>query len=245
MAVPFMPLYVADYMADTAHLTTVEHGAYLLLIMTYWQRGEALPDDDKKLARIVGLQGRNWKRVRQEIEPFFEFRDNKWVHQRIEHQLTVMRSQSRANSLNGKKGGLAKAKGSPSENLAKHKRTLSHTDIDIDTVEPKGSISASAKKPSKKTLPKDWFPEAFSPSSKCAKIIGTWSPSDMSDHLEHFRAHHEARGTKFENWQSAWQTWVINSDKFKPRQQVDSARGGSLADIGDEVRGLLNYGQGN
>lgn len=139
MAVPFMPLYVADYMADTAHLTTVEHGAYLLLIMTYWQRGEALPDDDKKLARIVGLQGRNWKRVRQEIEPFFEFRDNKWVHQRIEHQLTVMRSQSRANSLNGKKGGLAKAKASPSENLAKPKRTLSHTDTDTDTRETKVS----------------------------------------------------------------------------------------------------------
>lgn len=132
-AVPFMPLYIADYMADTAHLTTVEHGAYLLLIMTYWQRGEALPDDDKKLARIVGLQGRNWKRVRAELEPFFTFRDSKWVHQRIERQLEVMRSQSRANSLNGKKGGVAKARNSSSETLAKPKRTLSHTEADTDT----------------------------------------------------------------------------------------------------------------
>lgn len=131
-ASPFMPLYIADYMADTAHLTTVEHGAYLLLIMTYWQRGEALPDDDKKLARIAGLQGRNWQRVRAEIEQFFEVRDSKWMHQRIEHQLSVMRSQSRANSLNGKKGGLAKASNSLSETLAKPKRTLSHTDTDTD-----------------------------------------------------------------------------------------------------------------
>lgn len=136
-ASPFMPLYIADYMADTAHLSTVEHGAYLLLIMNYWQRGGPLPDDDKKLARIAGLQGRNWKRVRAEIEPFFVFRDGFWHHQRIDKQLAVMRSQSKRNSLNGKKGGLATAGKLPesrcSEAVAKPKRKRSHTEAEADT----------------------------------------------------------------------------------------------------------------
>jgi len=128
-AIPYMPLYVADYLSDAAHLSTIEHGAYLLLIMTYWQRGESLPDDDKKLARICRLEARAWNRLKPTLADFFEVVDGKWLHSRVEHELHKVRSKS----LKNRKGGLANAQRMLSERSANAQRTFSHTDTDTDT----------------------------------------------------------------------------------------------------------------
>jgi DNA modification methylase len=70
MSAPWMPLYVADYLADTRRLSTLEHGAYMLLIMDYWRNGN-LPEDDVTLARIAGLNERDWLLIRGNIEKLF------------------------------------------------------------------------------------------------------------------------------------------------------------------------------
>jgi len=140
-AIPFMPLYVADYMSDAAHLSTLEHGAYLLLIMTYWQRGEPLPNDDKKLARICRLTPLQWKRIKPQILEFFDVAVLQLSHSRIEREL----SNVRAKSLNRRKGGLARAEQMHSNRLAPAKQS----DTDADTEEPlakaKGAAPASEK----------------------------------------------------------------------------------------------------
>jgi uncharacterized protein YdaU (DUF1376 family) len=81
---PWMPLYVRDYLADTAELSTLEHGAYLLLIMHYWQVG-GLPTEDAKLARIAKLPIQKWKQTRPNLECLFQpgFKS----HKRIDHEL--------------------------------------------------------------------------------------------------------------------------------------------------------------
>jgi uncharacterized protein YdaU (DUF1376 family) len=78
-----MPLYVADYHKDTRRLSTLQHGAYLLLIMDYWANG-SLPDDDALLAQIAGLSAKEWKASRPVLASLFM---DGWKHKRVEAEL--------------------------------------------------------------------------------------------------------------------------------------------------------------
>lgn len=100
-AKPWMPLYVADYLQDTAHLSAAEHGAYLLLIMYYWANG-SLPDEDKRLARIARMTEAEWQEAKPVVAEFFS---DGWKHGRIEFEMTEAARISAA----GKAGGRASA----------------------------------------------------------------------------------------------------------------------------------------
>lgn len=106
---PFMQLYVSDYLGDTRHLSCEQHGAYMLLLMTMWNAGGALPDEDVKLARIVCLSLKKWRAIRGDILAFFEVSDGVIQHNRMtkELQKSERKSQSRASA--GAKGFAAKA----------------------------------------------------------------------------------------------------------------------------------------
>ena len=82
----WMPLYIADYLADTTRLNTEQHGAYLLIIMDYWRNG-APPDDDMVLSNITRLQLSQWKKSRATLEKLFTVDGGFWVHKRIEDEL--------------------------------------------------------------------------------------------------------------------------------------------------------------
>jgi len=91
---PWMPLYVGDYLRDTQHLSTEEHGAYLLLLMECWNRGGALPGEDGQLARIARLSPTKWRRVRDTLSGFFQICENSWSHSRISAELKISADKS-------------------------------------------------------------------------------------------------------------------------------------------------------
>lgn len=81
---PSMPLWTDAYLGDTTHLTTVEHGAYLLLLMTAWRaRENKLPDDDRLLARYSKLGPAQWKRIKPIIAEFFTIENGHWTQRRL------------------------------------------------------------------------------------------------------------------------------------------------------------------
>jgi uncharacterized protein YdaU (DUF1376 family) len=101
-----MPLYIGDYLKDTGHLCAAEHGAYLMLIMHYWQTG-SLPTEDRHLAMIARMEAKEWKKYKATIAAFF---DDKWRHKRIDEELRGAAGSYERRARAGKEGGIAKAK---------------------------------------------------------------------------------------------------------------------------------------
>lgn len=91
-------------MADTRHLSTLEHGAYMLLIMHYWQAG-SLPNDEARLSRIAGLTSKEWKYSRNTLYAFFE---EGWRHRRVKDELVKAEELSSAGRIGGLASGVAR-----------------------------------------------------------------------------------------------------------------------------------------
>jgi uncharacterized protein YdaU (DUF1376 family) len=100
----WMPLYIGDYLRDTSRLTTVGHGAYLLLLMDYWVNGSPLPDDDDQLAAVARMPLKEWKRLRPTVQQFFSVADGIWRHKRVDAELLRKSVISATRSAAGKDG---------------------------------------------------------------------------------------------------------------------------------------------
>jgi len=176
-ALPYMPLYVADYLADTAHLTALEHGAYLMLIMNYWQRGKPLPSDDERLARIARVSVEEWGRIRPVISEFFAHADTVWMHDRIEAELAKVLDKStkaRASALR-----------SHSVRSASAQRMPCYTDTDTETERKKDISQPSVARPkpvrtpkARKAYPDDfeafWRAYPTDPNMSKAEALAAW-----------------------------------------------------------------------
>jgi len=95
---PSLPLWTDAYLADTTHLTTLEHGAYLLLLMAMWRAGGTLPNDDKQLARFARLTTGQWARIKPTIFAFFRVSSDSITQGRLTDELGYVRQQSRKQS---------------------------------------------------------------------------------------------------------------------------------------------------
>jgi uncharacterized protein YdaU (DUF1376 family) len=90
-----MPVYIGDYLADTMHLSTEQHGAYLLLLFHLWRRG-SLPDDPGTLTKITGLSPHAWKQNRAVLAAFFEIHEGTWRHARVDRERSRLADKQQA-----------------------------------------------------------------------------------------------------------------------------------------------------
>lgn len=109
MSLPYMKFYVGDYQRDTRHLSTEEHGAYLLILLAMWSAGGRLPNDDLRLARIAGLTPAKWKKIGPVVRSFLTI-EGEFVTQKKLSEIAQKEAEKvQILKSNGSKGGAAKA----------------------------------------------------------------------------------------------------------------------------------------
>jgi uncharacterized protein YdaU (DUF1376 family) len=118
-------MYWDAYLADTTHLTTEEHGAYLLLLAAMWRRNGSVPDDDRDNARIVGLTPAKWRRTKARLGSLLTINDGEISQKNLQKIWKNTQEKIHKNRQNGGKGGrpksgknndIAKANGFSGEN---------------------------------------------------------------------------------------------------------------------------------
>ena len=100
----WMPLLVDSYLGDTTHLTTEQHGAYLLLLMTMWKRDGSLPNDDAQLANIARMTPAKWRANRDTLRAFFVVDGAALTQKRLALELDRAKAKSEAKAKAGAKG---------------------------------------------------------------------------------------------------------------------------------------------
>jgi uncharacterized protein YdaU (DUF1376 family) len=100
----WMPLYIGDYLADTMHLNTAQHGAYMLLLMHHWRVGP-LPNDDCQLSAIARCEVGLWKRAfAPVIRNFFSVEGATLVQKRLMAEREFAEDLTETRSKAGKAG---------------------------------------------------------------------------------------------------------------------------------------------
>ncbi len=96
-----MPLFADAYMADTMHLTLEEHGAYLRLLMLAWRTEDCtLPNDDKRLCRMLGINGPKWKKLKPVVMDFWTLDGDRWNQKRLKKERFYVENKCKKNAEN-------------------------------------------------------------------------------------------------------------------------------------------------
>lgn len=147
---PYMPLYVRDYRAATPDLTTMEHGAYFLLILWSWESGGSISNADDRLHRVVGLTLAEWTKIKPRISEFFSVDDGGiWRHKRVEAELARAREKVSQARAAGKASAQNRRSTSAERPLAsgstEAEPACNHSDSDSDPNKDSNLVTSSPK----------------------------------------------------------------------------------------------------
>jgi len=227
----WMPLHIADYLADTGRLNTTQHGAYLLLLMEIWRNGP-MRDDVDELAAVARTDARTWKKsIWPTIEPFFQIAEGRVDQKRLakERAKALEISDKRRDAVqqrNDRKGNKPPATGPQDDNKSptnvgsnEDTRALSrdnshsspfHSEETSSLRSEVGAASAAPKPKSVRAsrLPADWQPD---PDQRQYALDQGVDPGREAENFREYWLSKAGQNATKTDWGLTWRTWVRRS----------------------------------
>jgi uncharacterized protein YdaU (DUF1376 family) len=164
----WMPLYVGAYLGATMHLTTEQHGAYLLLLMACWKGDGKVPNNDDSLSAITRLSKPRWRAHKATILRFFQIADDFITHERVTTERARAVEISEARSKAGSGGA-----------TTKWGKTKTREELDIENRKNRSERLANARRLATHT-PAEWQALVEVCGSHCLRC---GAPEYCKDHI--------------------------------------------------------------
>ncbi|HBU7180424.1 TPA: DUF1376 domain-containing protein [Escherichia coli] len=211
-ALPYMQLYIADYLADTMHLSAEEHGAYLLLMFNYWQTGKPIPKN--RLAKIARLTNERWADVEPSLQEFFCDNGEEWVHLRIAEDLASVREKLTKKSAAGKASVQARRSRKEADVQTKQERNLTGVQTDVEVVFEHDVNTKATNKDTDKDLKTD---PPLNPPPRGNRGVKKFDPLDIA----------------LPNWISVslWREWVEFRQALRKPIRTEQGANGAIREL--------------
>lgn len=194
----WMPLHIDAYLGDTGHLSALEHGAYLLLIMHYWKHG-CLPADERLIARHAKLTPEQWAESRDILAALFM---DGWRHKRIDEEL------AKADEIIAKRRAAASARHKASKPDA-HAMHMQSKSSDTGALPSTNNLSEKEEPIGSSKKRGTRLPDDFEPSMADAIEAGidiNQFNIERLKFLDYWRGLPGQRGVKLD-WPATWRNW--------------------------------------
>lgn len=230
---PYIPLYVDDFEAATAHLSVEEDGVYNRLLRLCWRTpGCSLPNDTAWIARKIRMTPAQFERIAASVlTEFFKLQRGRFVQRRLKAEYDDISRKKSARQNAGKKGGDAKARkdnDNPSSNASVLPadtgafQTQNHTQNQEEDAGASSAPAPTAKAKAKPTKRKaetpipDGFPDdaAKAEATDSADTAGKAINADRE--ADRFRNHADQTDRRCRDWGAAWRNWIIDAVEKAP-----------------------------
>lgn len=198
----YVKLHLGDWALGTKGLSLLERGVYLEMLSICYAEECGLPDDLKKICKMIGAHTASEKNAVKEIlSKFFQVANGLWINPRVEKELSTYKDKS------SKAAASAKERWDKTQQKTDANAMRTHSERNA-TQDPRPITQDTIKKDTKKKLQTSLTADFIL--SDDWKIFCHNNRPDLNPEeiFSQFKDYWLSNGDKKADWFATWRNWI-------------------------------------